>query len=118
MPQPAPPDTFPGLCSHVFPATPTAPARPCGSPALRGQSFCYYHHPARTPAVTRAQRRALIRARQAARRVVTLQFPTTRDELVHAIYQVMALIAANQIDLRRASRLLTALRTAGSHLRE
>ena len=33
------------LCRHIH----TSGSR-CGSPALRGESFCYYHHTTRRPA--------------------------------------------------------------------
>ena len=32
-------------CHHTFPD-----GRRCGSPALRGERFCFYHHPTRRPA--------------------------------------------------------------------
>ena len=75
------------LCSHVFPATDAVPTHPCGSPALRGQSF-------------------------------PLPPPTTRDELQRSLSQLITLIAADRIDLRRAGLLLAALQTAGQHLRQ
>jgi hypothetical protein len=106
------------LCSHVFPATGAAPTHLCGSPALRGQSFCHYHHPTRPHALSRSQRRAQIRARHLARQSFTLPIPTTRDELQRSLGQLIRLIAADQIDLRRASLLLTALQTAGRHFRQ
>jgi hypothetical protein len=37
-------------CHHLFPDH-----HRCGSPALRNEPFCYFHHPQRTP--TRAPRR-------------------------------------------------------------
>ncbi len=104
------------LCSHVFPATDAAPTHPCGSPALRGQSFCYYHHPTRPHVPSRSQRRAQIRARRLARQSFTLPLPTTRDELQRSLSQLITLIAADRIDLRRAGLLLAALQTAGQHL--
>jgi hypothetical protein len=104
------------LCSHVFPATDTAPTGSCGSPALRGQSFCYYHHPTRPHGPSRNDRRARIRARRLARQSFTLPLPTTRDELQRSLSQLITLIAADRIDLRRAGLLLAALQTAGQHL--
>ncbi|MGA1980899.1 MAG: hypothetical protein ABSG84_00390 [Acidobacteriaceae bacterium] len=114
--QPNPNREIRPLCSHVFPATDAAPTHLCGSPALRGQSFCFYHHPTRPHAPSRNQRRASIRARRLARRSFTLPPPTTRDELQRSLGQLIRLIAADQIDLRRASILLTALQTAGKSL--
>jgi hypothetical protein len=31
---------IPASCNHLFPDN-----HRCGSPALRGQTFCYFHHP-------------------------------------------------------------------------
>jgi len=44
------------LCRHFH-----ASGRRCGSPALRGEQFCYYHHPNRRPGPL-AERRAILRA--------------------------------------------------------
>jgi hypothetical protein len=35
---------MPTSCVHIFPDT-----HRCGSPALRGETHCYYHHPDRKP---------------------------------------------------------------------
>ncbi len=34
-------------CHHVFPDN-----HRCGSPSLRGEAFCYFHHPDRQPVAT------------------------------------------------------------------
>ena len=91
------------LCAHQFQDT-----RRCGSPALRGETFCYYHHPTRK-AVKNPQDR---RARLLARKRLRIPLPTSRAELHHSIMYLMHLIAANQIDSRRAGLLLNALQTA------
>jgi hypothetical protein len=106
------------LCSHVFPATDASPNRLCGSPALRGQSFCFYHHPTRPHAPSRSQRRASLRARRLTRQSFTLPAPTTRQELQRSLGQIITLVAADQIDLRRARFLLAALKSAGRHIRK
>ena len=97
------------LCAHQFPGH-----RRCGSPALRNESFCYYHHPTRKPAKNPQDRRARLLARKRLR----IPLPTSRAELHHSIMYLMHLIAANQIDNRRAGLLLNALQTAGKNLAE
>jgi len=39
---------IPATCTHLFPDS-----HRCGSPALRGQDFCYFHHPDRQLAAVR-----------------------------------------------------------------
>ncbi len=103
------------LCQHTFQPTTSQPARPCNSPALRGESFCYYHHPTRTPTRTRHDLEAA-RARRLARKRLKLPLPTTRAELRHSLLYLMQLIATDEIDTRRAGLLILALQTAGKHL--
>lgn len=95
------------LCAHHF-----ADHRRCGSPALRGESFCYYHHPTRKTVKNPHDRRARLLARKRLR----IPLPRTRAELHHSINYLMHLIAANQIDNRRAGLLLNALQTAAKNL--
>jgi hypothetical protein len=104
------------LCHHVIPSSDTAPAHSCGSPALRGESFCFYHHPRRKPVPNRAEQQARTRERRLARRTITVALPQTHAELLGALNQVIALIAANRIDVRRANLLLTTLKAAGNLL--
>lgn len=95
------------LCSHRFPA-----ASACGSPALRGESFCYYHHPTRSPVRNPNERRA----RRIARQSFTIPPPTTRHQLQLSLAMIAQRIASNQIDLRRAGLLLFALQNAANNL--
>ena len=97
------------LCTHHF-----TDHRRCGSPALRGESFCYYHHPTRKPAKDPRDRQA----RRLARKRLRLPLPTSRAELQHSILYLMHLIATNEIDTRRAGLLLPALQTVGKTLGE
>jgi hypothetical protein len=96
------------LCNHLFAATPSEPAHLCGSPALRGEPFCYFHHPTRKPLREPHERRA----RRIARQSFNFRIPTTRRELQFSLDAVASRIASNQIDLRRASQLLYALQMA------
>ena len=52
------------LCHHILPPSDSAPAHTCGSPALRGESFCFYHHPTRTSVPSRADQQARLRERR------------------------------------------------------
>lgn len=106
------------LCTHVIEQTLSTPAHPCGSPALGGESFCFYHHPDRQHGLNRNQCRARARALRIARKTVTVPLPTTRHELLGSLHRVMILIAADQIDLRHAGVLLAALNRAGENLPE
>jgi hypothetical protein len=104
------------LCSHIF-----ADAHPCGSPALRGEAFCFYHHPAHTRVPTRAQRRAHIHTRRAAIRAArepfTLPVPATRAELQRSLCEILRGIPRSQIDHRHAEVLASALQLAARSLR-
>ena len=87
-------------CSHLFPD-----AHLCGSPALRGEAFCYYHHPTRKPA-----------ANPRARRGFTLPIVADPETLHHALSEVIRRLAANQLDVRRAGLLLYSLQIASTAL--
>jgi len=128
MHQPTPTPTAARTCAHLFPATPTQPPRRCGSPALRYEQFCYYHHPTRRPVsystrfarhdniAARAARAAANRARRLERQAFDLTLPTTRAEINHTLGQLLTRIAANTIDTRRAGQLLSALQIAARTL--
>jgi hypothetical protein len=91
-------------CRHVGPE-----ARRCGSPAMRGESFCYHHHQTRRPVENLRHRRA----RQA---TFPVAVPNSRADIQQALGTIMVRIAANDIDLRRAGLLLYALQIANSNL--
>ena len=95
------------LCTHEF-----AGGHRCASPALRGESYCFYHHPTRA-AVSNPNER---RARRIARQSFRLTLPTTQRELQIALNEVLLRLAANQIDTRRAGLLLFALQIVGQNL--
>ena len=97
------------LCTHVFPPTPAAPARTCAAVALRGQRFCYFHHPTRKRVANPNERRA----RRIARQAFDVPLPGNRIELQLALNEVILRLAANQLDVRRAGLLLFALQTVG-----
>jgi hypothetical protein len=89
-------------CRHIF-----AGGQRCGSPALRHEPFCYYHHTTRRPAP---------RNRPAAPFDLDLPIPEDRAAIQSAIGQILQRIAANQLDPRRAGLLLYGLQIAASIL--
>jgi hypothetical protein len=104
------------LCTHRFEPTASAPARTCGSPALRDQRFCYYHHPTRKPVLSPQSGRDARRARRIARQSFALTPPTNRAALQRSLSEVIQRVAANQLDLRRAELILNGLKLAGQNL--
>jgi hypothetical protein len=89
-------------CRHIF----TAGHR-CGSPSLRNEHFCYYHHTTRKPAP---------KNRPLAPFEFELPIPEDRAAIQQALGQILHRIATNQIDPRRAGLLLYGLQIAASIL--
>jgi hypothetical protein len=87
------------LCKHIFEND-----HRCGSPAMRGENHCFYHHPTRKPALTRRTRAAF-----------TLPPLTSPNAHQQALAQIIHGLAANRIDVHRASLLLRALQLAKDH---
>jgi hypothetical protein len=85
-------------CRHIF----TAGHR-CGSPALRNEHFCYYHH---------TTRKAAPKVRPLAPFEFELPIPEDRAAIQQALGEVLHRIATNQIDPRRAGLLLYGLQIA------
>jgi hypothetical protein len=102
------------LCSHTLPDTAKRPAHRCGSPAPGGESFCFYHHPTR--AVVRKPHER--RAHRATRKNFTIPAPTCHADIQRSLGELVRRIAANQIDLKRANLLLTALQIVARDLPE
>ncbi|HEY4961562.1 MAG TPA: hypothetical protein VII29_11940 [Terriglobales bacterium] len=84
----------------------------CDSPALRGQSFCYFHLNARARRMQMAQAR---RRGESCR----IQLPVLED--MHAVQsslmQVLDALADDRIDHKRAALMLYALRPASKEFR-
>jgi hypothetical protein len=115
------------LAPTAAPAAPTAPETTpetrfrcrhihvsgtrCGSPCLRREPFCYFHHTTRPP-VTPAQ----VAARAARRADFALPMPEDRAAIQLSIGEVLQRIAANQLDPRRAGLLLYGLQIASGNL--
>src|SRR5438270_4513912 len=86
-------------CRHIF-----TDGHRCGSPCLRGEHLCYYHHTTRKPA-PRTHGSSF-----------ELPLPEDRSAIQASIGQVLQRIAANDIDPRRAGLLLYGLQIASLNL--
>jgi hypothetical protein len=86
-------------CRHIF-----TDGHRCGSPALRQEDLCYYHHTTRKP------------AKRTRRTTFEIPLPEDRSAIQHTIGQVLQRIAANDIDPRRAGLLLYGLQIASLNL--
>ncbi len=84
----------------------------CGSPALRGNHFCYFHKRWRDT-------RVALNANRARRSRAVLDLPVLEDaESVQvSLMQIMRLILSGQLEPKTAGLLLYALQTASSNLR-
>jgi hypothetical protein len=91
-------------CRHIF-----TDGHRCGSPCLRGEDLCYYHHTTRRP-VANPNRRP------GRRSTFELPLPEDRSAIQHSIGEVLRRIASNDIDPRRAGLLLYGLQIASLNL--
>jgi hypothetical protein len=83
----------------------------CGSPALRRQTFCYYH------TQWRPQRIEINSNVQQGPATVTLPTLEDANSIQMGLAEVMRLLVARQIDHRTAGLLLYALQTASANLK-
>jgi hypothetical protein len=83
----------------------------CGSPALRGRGYCYFHH----EAAKRDQRRA----RYASANSIDIELPQFEDpeSIQVAISEVAMALLDRRIDSRTATTLLYAIQLAVSNLK-
>ncbi len=88
-------------CHHLH-----ATGKPCGSPALRGERFCFFHHPTRRPPTRTAP----------ARTAFVLPAVADSEDLQIAICEVIRRLADNTLDTKRAGLLLTILQMAKTNL--
>jgi hypothetical protein len=91
-------------CRHLF-----LDGHRCGSPSLRGEEFCYYHHTTRGAVADLRDRRA---------RMCEFELPPLEDRssLLAALAEVLQRLAACAIDNKRAGLLLYGLQIASRHL--
>ena len=95
------------LCTHLFDGGHT-----CASPALRGETFCYYHHPTRRPLrETRA-------AWRIARRSFSIPTPASHEQTLDALTYVLQAIIENRVKLTHARRILYALQQVSTNLQK
>ena len=81
----------------------------CGSPALRGEQFCYHHHPTRRP-----MRQALVPPLP-----VAFDLPpiADHDDAQVCLAEIMRRIADATLDIGRANLLLQCLQLATGYIR-
>lgn len=91
-------------CHHIFPDG----AR-CGSPRMRKEQFCYFHHDTRRPVASPHERIAR-------RSTFSLFTPTTHAAIQESLGELLVRIASNDIDQRRAGLLLYGLSLAATNL--
>jgi hypothetical protein len=92
--------TYP-TCHHLRPT-----GNRCGSPALRGEQFCFYHHPTRRPP-TRAV---------PSRTPFDVPPITDPEALQITLSEIIRRLADNTLDTKRASLLLLTLQMAKANL--
>ena len=91
-------------CRHIF-----ADGHRCGSPCLRGEELCYFHHTTRRPIVD-------LHARRSRQSRFDLPLPEDRSSIQSSIGEVLRRLSRNEIDPRRAGLLLYGLQIASSNL--
>src|SRR5512133_823326 len=87
-------------CTHV-----KADGIRCGSPALRGEAFCYFHH-----------HNADHRPRRDAK-AVDIPFPEDAQCVQVGLYNVMQAVIERKIDEKRARLLIWSLQVAAAQTR-
>jgi len=91
-------------CRHIF-----TDGRRCGSPCLRGEEFCYYHHTTRRPVEKCIERNLRMST-------FVIPLPEDRHAIQASIAEVLQRIATCSIDTKRAGLLLYGLQIASSNL--
>ena len=91
-------------CRHIF-----TDGRRCGSPSLRNDPFCYFHHNSRKPIANPEKRKSR-------RTTFALPLPEDQSSIQQGIGVVLQRIAENGIDIKRAGLLLYGYQTASINL--
>jgi hypothetical protein len=94
-------------CMHIM-----ADGAQCGSPAMRHNRFCYHHKRWHEQRVTLSAERA----RDSHELPFTLPVLEDSDSIQLSLTEIMRLLAAGQIDRRRAGLMLYALQIATTNL--
>ncbi len=84
----------------------------CGSPALRGKRFCYFHKRWRDTRIDVNDTRARL-----GRSIVDMPVLEDAEAVQVSLMQIMRLILSRQVEPKTAGLLLYALQTASSNLR-
>jgi hypothetical protein len=84
----------------------------CGSPALRGKRFCYFHKRWRDTRIDLNTTRARL-----SRAVIDMPVLEDANSVQVSLMQIMRLILSGQVEPKTAGLLLYALQTASSNLR-
>ena len=101
-------------CRHIF-----TDGHRCGSPCLRGEDFCYYHHETRAAHRFRNQFNPMPHDPYNEPPNQTgffLPNPEDHSSIQHALGRIMNRLASNALDPRRAGLLLYALQIASGNL--
>jgi hypothetical protein len=96
------------LCRHIF-----ADGHQCGSRALRGENFCYYHYAHRVPVLANHRR---ARPKEGFN-LVRLDGLDNHTSIQLSLAQVLGRIANNSIEPKRGWLLLYGLQIAGNNLK-
>jgi hypothetical protein len=91
-------------CRHIL-----AAGHRCGSPALKEEYFCYFHHQNRLPVENLKERRAK-------QSTFTLWDLEDRASIQLSIAEVLSRLASNELDPKRAGLLLYGLQIASANL--
>ena len=107
------PGKRPRQCKHV-----KSNGEFCGSPALRGRSYCYFHLTNIGRRLRAGRNHARAQAKSPENAVVPLNLPPFEDadSIQISLMQVVDALLHNRIDSRRAGLVLYALQTASSNL--
>lgn len=95
-------------CRHIFTG-----GRRCGSPSLRNENFCYYHHTTRSPKPPAFHDPFLFPPNETN---FVLPHPEDSSAIQHSIGEIINKLANNALDPRRAGLLLYALQIASMNL--
>ncbi len=100
-------------CRHIF-----TDGHRCGSPCLRSEDFCFYHHTshARRPVPTPVVQMSDMSQGEQGAAPFTLPLPEDRSAIQLAIGEILNRLASNQLDPRRAGLLLYGLQIASLNL--
>jgi len=103
------------LCEHI-----KTNGEFCGSPALRGRNYCYFHltHIGRRIRAERMREEMRTKAADALQQPAALELPLLEDadSIQLALMQVLDAILHNRIDAKRAGLVLYGLQTAAGNL--